>query len=286
MLLAVSATAQDPTTKPAAAAAETAPGTAAIPAAPSVPAPTATPGPAPDTASPGAPAPATPATIGGLDINRQMIAAEDSTDIVINGSAGLPCGLRIEFGDGTAPATSRVGDASPFPLSIKHVFPKLGDYTVRVRGAADGGLPACEGQADVAVHVSPAGSKIEYITLSTSCPEGWKMAGAVNADASFSCSPIPDMNAPTNLIHCVDGMKYFAQGGRIGCRHPAAAPEETFAKAATPKGKATSGGRPKHPTMPLAKTPKDPSANAAPKKAPGTAPTKKAAPKAASKRTA
>ena len=251
MMVAVAASAQDSTSKPASAAPDT------PQASPSPPA-SATPAPAPST---------TAAAITGLDTNRQMIAAEDSTDIVVNGSAGLSCGLRIEFGDGTAATVARVGDTSSFPLKITHVFPKLGDYTVRVRGAADGTLPACYGQADAAVHVSPAGSKIEYITLSTSCPEGWKMVGAVNADASFSCTPIPDMNAPTNLIHCIDGMKYFAQGGRIGCRHPNAAPEEKFAKAATPKGNVASGAKPKHPSMPLAKTPKKAPADAAPKRA-------------------
>ena len=203
-----------------------------------------------------------------------MIAAEDSTEIVVNGSTGLPCGLRIEFGDGTAGMWSRIDDATSFPLKMAHVFPKLGDYTVRVKGAADGALPACDGQADAAVHVSPAGSKIEYITLSTTCPEGWKMVGVVNADASFSCAPIPDTTGPTNLIHCTDGMRYFAQAGRIGCRHPVAAPAEKFAKAATPKGTVASGLKPKQSSMPLAKTPK---------KVPVETTTKKVLPKAAAR---
>ena len=70
------------------------------------------------------------------------------------------------------------------------------------------------------MHVSPAGSKIEYITLTSGCPEGWALKGAINADKSFRCAPIPDASAPTNLIHCIDGMKYFVKDGHVGCRHP------------------------------------------------------------------
>ena len=185
-----------------------------------------------------------------------MIAAEEPTDIVINGSAGTPCALSIEFGDGTR-QKSTIGDATPFPLKIAHTYPKTGGVTVRVSGAADGGLPACEGQADVAVHVSPAGSKIEFITLSTGCPEGWKLVGTIGDDKSFSCTPIPDTSAPTNLIHCIDGMRYFAQAGRIGCRHPAAppVPEEKFAKSKTPTGKAAGAAETSTSRNPLAKTP-------------------------------
>ena len=93
--------------------------------------------------------------------------------------------------------------------------------------------------------MSPAGSKIEYITLTTGCPEGWLLKGAVNADKSFLCAPIPDASAPTNLIHCIDGMKYFAKDGHVGCRHPQLpAPEpEKFAKAKTPPAKSKAPAR-------------------------------------------
>ena len=198
-----------------------------------------------------------------------MIAAEEPTDIVINGSAGAPCAMAIDFGDGTR-SNATIGDTTPFPLKIAHTYPKMADVTVRVSGAADGSTPACDGQLDAAVHVSPAGSKIEFITLSTSCPEGWKMVGDVAADKSFSCTPIPESNAPTNLIHCVDGMKYFAQAGRIGCRHPAPPPAESFAKAKTPKGTVATPVKSKHPSMPLAKTPPADKAGAAKKSSEAT----------------
>ena len=185
-----------------------------------------------------------------------MIAAEDPTEIVINGSAGAPCRLAIDYGDGTK-ENKAVADASSFPLKLRHTYPKAADVVVRVTGAADGASPACEGQVDASIHVSPAGSKIEFITLSTSCPEGWRLVGAVNADKSFSCSPIPDMSAPTNLIHCEDGMRYFARDGKVGCRHPGPPPEpEKFAKAKTPRGKAASAAKGNEQSMPLSKTPK------------------------------
>ena len=201
---------------------------------------------------------ATPTQIGritGIDTNRQMIAAEEPTDIVINGSTGTTCALAIDFGDRTR-GSNTITDATTFPLKLAHTYPKTADHVVRVTGEVIGATPACEGMAEVSVHVSPAGSKIEYITLSTTCPEGWKLAGSINADKSFSCTPIPDASAQTNLIHCTDGMRYYAQGGRVGCRHPGPPPEpERFAKAKTPKGKVVASAISTHPSMPLAKTP-------------------------------
>ena len=206
-----------------------------------------------------------------------MIAAEEPTDIVITGTAGLPCALTIEFGDGTRQSVT-VGDASPFPLKIAHAYPKMSDPTVRVAGAASANLPACEGQVDATIHVSPAGSKIEFITLSTSCPEGWKLVGTVNPDNSFSCTPIPESNAPTNLIHCIDGMKYFAQAGRIGCRHPAAL---AMADEKAVKGKPTKGKGAATTATKSSATATDPDGTAA--KKPGAAAGGKSAPPAAKK---
>ena len=184
-----------------------------------------------------------------------MIAAEEPTAIVINGSSGAPCALTIDYGD-SARVNNVVNDTSSFPLKLSHTYAKTADVVVRVTGAADGSMPACEGMVDASVHISPAGSKIETITLSTGCPDGWRLAGAVYADKSFMCSPIPDASAPTNLIHCIDGMKYYVKDGQIGCRHPLApAPQpEKFAKAKTPKGKVSAPGKSKNPSMPLTKT--------------------------------
>ena len=230
------------------------------------PSPASSPAPATPAAAPSA----TPTTIGritGIDTNRQMIAAEEPTDIVINGSAGTACALAIDYGDGTR-SNSTISDATTattFPLKLAHTYPKTADHVVRVTGEAAGATPACEGSAEVSVHISPAGSKIEYITLSTGCPDGWKLVGTINADKSFSCTPIPDASAQTNLIHCTDGMRYFAQSGRVGCRHPAPPEPEKFAKARTPKGKVVASANPKHPSMPLAKSPA--ASKAAPKAA-------------------
>ena len=241
--VALTSFAQDATTPP------TQPATSAT-------APFATP--ATPAAAPTTPPTAPPTQIGritGIDTNRQMIAAEEPTDIVINGSTGTTCALAIDYGDGTR-GSNTITDATTFPLKLAHTYPKSADHVVRVTGEVIGATPACEGTADVSVHVSPAGSKIEYITLSTTCPEGWKLAGSINADKSFSCTPIPDASAQTNLIHCTDGMRYYAQGGRVGCRHPGPPPEpEKFAKAKTPKGKVVASAISTHPSMPLAKTP-------------------------------
>jgi hypothetical protein len=76
------------------------------------------------------------------------------------------------------------------------------------------------------------------VTLSiNSCPEGWSLVGQVAPDKSFKCTPIPDQSAPTNLIHCTDGMKYFARGGNVGCAHPVAMAPPALAASppATPK---------------------------------------------------
>ncbi|MEO7760761.1 MAG: hypothetical protein ABIS68_02490 [Casimicrobiaceae bacterium] len=167
-----------------------------------------------------------------------MIAAEAPTDVVVNGTPGSNCALMLDFGDG-ARSTHVVSDAAPFPLRVTHTYPKLADVTVRVAGVANGASPACDGALDAAVHVSPAGSKIEWITLSSGCPEGWSMVGAINADKSFKCTPISDASAPTNLIHCLDGMKYFARSGFIGCAHPGAPGPDAVGTATVPakKGK-------------------------------------------------
>jgi hypothetical protein len=159
-----------------------------------------------------------------------MIAAEEPTQIVINGTPGAKCGLTIEFGDGTR-SSHVVSDAAPFPLRIPHTYPKMADHTIRVSGLASAGAPPCEGALDVAIHISPAGSKVEFITLAiNACPEGWLLVGEVNPDKSFKCTPIPDKSAPTNLIHCTDGMKYFARGGNVGCAHPVAAAQPALAE--------------------------------------------------------
>ena len=257
LFAALTSFAQDATTPPAKPATSATTPAATVPSATPAPSPQAAPTPADATPAAAPPtAPPTPiARITGIDTNRQMIAAEESTDIVISGSAGTTCALAIDYGDGTR-GSNTITDATTFPLKLAHTYPKTADHVVRVTGAVTGATPACEGTAEVSVHVSPAGSKIEYITLSTTCPEGWKLAGSVNADKSFSCTPIPDSSAQTNLIHCTDGMRYFAQGGRVGCRHPGPPPEpEKFAKAKTPKGKVVASATSAHPSMPLAKSP-------------------------------
>ena len=183
--------------------------------------------------------------ITGIETNREMIAAEAPTEIVINGSPGSNCGLMVDYGDGTS-STHVVSATSPFPLRIKHTYLKTADHSVRALGIAQGSAVACAGAVDAALHVSPAGSKIEYVTLSiNACPEGWSLVGNVSADKSFRCTPIPDASAPTNLIHCTEGMKYFARSGFIGCSHPAMAhlaaatptPEAGKAKATAQKAK-------------------------------------------------
>jgi hypothetical protein len=184
--------------------------------------------------------------VTGIETNRTMIAAEEPTDIVVNGSGVANCGIAIDFGDGTR-SSHVVSEASPFPLHTPHTYAKMGEFTVRVSGAASGSTPACEGVIDAGIHVSPAGSKVEMITLTVnSCPEGWKLAGEVNPDKSFRCLPIENASAPTNLIHCTEGMKYFAKGGHIGCMHPATAMAEAPPVPATPvaKGKAMGKGGP------------------------------------------
>jgi hypothetical protein len=202
--------------------------------------------------------------ITGIQTNRDMIAAEAPTEIVINGTLVAHCGLVVDFGDGTR-SGNVVSESSPFPLRLAHTYPKTNDVIVRVTGADEGSAPPCEGAVEAAVHVSPAGSKIEYITLSTGCPEGWLLKGTINADKSFLCAPVPDASAPTNLIHCIDGMKYFAQDGHVGCRHPPAAAPEQFAKAKTPMAKAKapvkmgkSTAKAKTPAMPKAQGNKAP----------------------------
>lgn len=204
---------------------------------------------APAGSSPASPSETTPppqeppaaGRITGIQTNREMIAAEAPTDIVINGNPGIHCGLTVDFGDG-ASAAVQVSETSPFPIRVAHTYAKTGDPTVRVSGVQTAGTIPCLGAVDAAVHVSPAGSKIEYITLSTGCPEGWQLRGEIRADKSFSCAPVADASAPTNLIHCVDGMKYFAKGGNIGCMHPAAGIPEEPAQVATAKGARGKGG--------------------------------------------
>lgn len=226
----------------------TAPATIPLDAPPAnVPnAPAAIPQDTPPATAPNAPPPVAPEAppanrITGIQTNREMIAAEAPTEIVISGTFVARCGLVVDFGDRTR-SGNVISESSPFPLRLTHTYPKTDEVVVRVTGADEGSAPPCEGAVEAAVHISPAGSKIEYITLTTGCPEGWLLKGAVNPDNSFMCAPIPDASAPTNLIHCIDGMKYFARDGHVGCRHPqlpAPAPEK-FAKAKTPmaKGKA------------------------------------------------
>ncbi len=172
-----------------------------------------------------------------------MIAAEAPTDIVINGSPGSECGIMVDYGDGTSSAHT-VTPASPFPLRLSHTYPKIADLSVRALGIAQGAAAACAGAVDASIHVSPAGSKIEYVTLTiNSCPEGWSLVGNLNPDKSFRCTPIPDASAPTNLIHCTEGMKYFARSGFIGCAHPAVV--QVAAAAPTPaKAKVVAKAKP------------------------------------------
>ena len=207
--------------------------------------------------------------ITGIETNREMIAAETPTEIAISGTLVARCGLVVDYGDGTR-SGNVVSESSPFPLRLNHTYPKSEDVIVRVTGADQGSAPPCEGAVEAAVHVSPAGSKIEYITLTTGCPEGWQLKGAVNADKSFRCAPIPDASAPTNLIHCLHEMKYFVKDGHVGCRRPNAAAPETLAKSKTPmvKGKGPPmGGE----AMAKAKAPPVPGAE---DKAAATAPAK------------
>lgn len=166
-----------------------------------------------------------------------MIAAEAPTDIAVNGTPGSKCAFAVEFGDGTR-SSHVVSESAPFPLKIVHTYPKMAEVKVRVKGAAGQALPPCSGELEAAVHVSPAGSKIETVTLATNtCPEGWSLVGQVNADKSFKCTPVPDASAPTNLIHCTEGLKYFARGGNVGCAHPVAAVEHVAQAKAPARGR-------------------------------------------------
>ena len=244
MLAADGARAQDTPTPPASAPSSAAPpGTpAATPATPATPALP----PAPAATSP---APAEPLVdprptnrLTGIETDRNMIAAEAPTQIVVNGTPGSSCAIAVDFGDGTR-STHIVSESTPFPLSLAHTYPKMADLMVRVSGFTGVAAPPCEGIVEASVHISPAGSKIEYITLAiNACPEGWSLVGQVNADKSFKCTPIPDASAPTNLIHCTEGMKYFARGGNVGCAHPAVA-VESVAQAATGMKGGPKGGK-------------------------------------------
>lgn len=224
---------------PAAVVQDPAPVTAPAPPAPAPPA-SAVPATPPTTTAADPPPAASEAPLAdritGIETNREMIAAEAPTEIVINGTLTARCGLVVDFGDGTRSANV-VSGSSPFPLRLNHTYPKSDEFVVRVKGVDDGSAPPCEGGVEAAIHVSPAGSKIEYITLTSECPEGWKLKGVINPDKSFMCAPIPDASAATNLIHCIDGMKYFVKDGHVGCRHPQAVMPEQFAKAKTPKEK-------------------------------------------------
>ena len=197
-----------------------------------------------------------------------MIAAEAPTEIVINGTLVARCALIVDFGDGTR-SVNVVSESSPFPRRLSHVYPKTADVIVRVTGASEGAVPPCDGAVEAAVHVSPAGSKIEYITLTTGCPEGWLLKGAINPDQSFMCAPIPDAGAPTNLIHCIDGMKYFARDGHVGCRHPQAAAPEPVVQMKVARGKGKKAAQAT--VVPTAKAGRSPAAQARPRvKKPGS----------------
>ena len=82
--------------------------------------------------------------ITGIRTNREMVAAEEPTEIVIRGSAVARCGLAVDFGDGTRSA-NLISESSPFPLRLAHIYPKTEDVIVRVTGTVEGSAPPCEG---------------------------------------------------------------------------------------------------------------------------------------------
>ncbi|MBL8470467.1 MAG: PKD domain-containing protein [Rhodocyclaceae bacterium] len=131
-----------------------------------------------------------------------------------------PCGVQMDFGDGSKDAPQKVGDKwPPFPRTWEHTYSKPGKYTLTVEGARAGNIFGCVGRAhyDLFVEVAPAAAAKSGST--SACPEGWALKGKVAKNGSFTCTPakgVQDAKAPENL-DCPSGTEYFRKGKTLGC---------------------------------------------------------------------
>lgn len=135
-----------------------------------------------------------------------------------------PCGIQVDFGDGSKDEPQKVGDKwPPFPRHWEHNYTRPGKYTLVVEGARAGNIFGCVGRARYDLEVQPAPAKetggAGKAAKAPLCPEGWTLKGKVQKDGSFTCAPakgVQDPKMPENLA-CPPGTEYFRKGKTLGC---------------------------------------------------------------------
>lgn len=143
-----------------------------------------------------------------------------------NDEAPSACGLRIEYGDGSAQDVAAAGRDGQLPRAFTRSYAHPGNYTVIAYGRPVEGLSPCAGSAAAMVTIAapppaappaaaaaPVPSAKSVVIVVGLCPEGWTLAGEPAADGSFSCLP----KKPAKL-DCPPGLAYFEKGAAIGCR--------------------------------------------------------------------
>ncbi|MBL8484042.1 MAG: hypothetical protein JNJ60_17735 [Rhodocyclaceae bacterium] len=131
-----------------------------------------------------------------------------------------PCGVQLDFGDGSKDPPQKVGDKwPPFPRTWEHTYRKPGKYTLTAAGARAGSLFGCVGSAHYDLDVQAAPAAAAKPAKPSVCPENWALKGTVKKDRSFTCVPakgVTDAKAPETL-DCPAGTEYFRKGKTLGC---------------------------------------------------------------------
>jgi predicted Abi (CAAX) family protease len=132
-----------------------------------------------------------------------------------------PCGLIINFSDGGKTQDIRVRDKEKFPLVVPRTFTKAGTYKVVAEGGRVGSALGCVGRAEATVTVTDpapvaaAAPAPATAAAAPACPANYALvAASVKKTGEFTCAP----KKPDTKITCAAGLRYFEQGGNVGCR--------------------------------------------------------------------
>jgi hypothetical protein len=158
--------------------------------------------------------------------------APPQVEIVVTVSRGQfdrqPCDVIVETGDGASVSKLSFGLGDERTKNLRHIYRKPGSYQLKALAGS-----GCTGTRTVGVNVlatpeaappSPAGANASpFLSAGANapaaqagpgCPAGWWLVPESVQGASYSCRP----NLPARPLTCMDGTRYFSEGGVIGCR--------------------------------------------------------------------
>lgn len=147
-------------------------------------------------------------------------------------SAGLNCGLRLHFGDGST-ADAKINQQKDASYRVEHRYAKPGSYTVKAEPKTMLPVGKCLGknqEAQVVVAAAMAAPAATPAAASApakaaagpACPSGWALdAKSVSKKTgAYTCKAKAGTAAPADKLACPGSLGYYenTKKGQLGCR--------------------------------------------------------------------